>query len=185
MPKIVPTQKRLGKRAIMKKAGLICAAILAALSLSACGNQAENKAASPKKARTSKVVKHKKQAKHKQKTAQHKDKAQKPKAANSSAAANQTAANTQQQQQNQTQQQGQTQQAQTAQQPQTGNGQLPPSTDLHDFVNRYGESPTAYLTDHYGIAPEQALKMVPRNMKSSGEIQDEILIQQGQDPFKQ
>lgn len=59
MPKIVPTQKRLGKRAIMKKAGLICAAILAALSLSACGNQAENKAASPKKARTSKVVKHK------------------------------------------------------------------------------------------------------------------------------
>ena len=66
-----------------------------------------------------------------------------------------------------------------------GNGQLPPSTDLHDFVNRYGESPAAYLSDHYGMSPEQAVQSVPNNMKSSGEIQDTYQLQQGQDPFNQ
>lgn len=63
------------------------------------------------------------------------------------------------------------------------NGQLPPATDLHDFVNRYGESPAAYLTDHAGMSPEQAVQSVPNGMKSSGEMQDTYLLQQGQDPF--
>ena len=60
---------------------------------------------------------------------------------------------------------------------------MPPANDLHDFVNRYGESPAAYLAEHNGMSPEQAIQSVPDTMKTSGEIQDTYQIQQGQDPF--
>ena len=52
---------------IMKKIGLICAAVLVCGSLTACGNQSSKKASSSSKSNSSKVVKHhKKQNKKKQ-----------------------------------------------------------------------------------------------------------------------
>lgn len=66
---------------------------------------------------------------------------------------------------------------------QSNSNGLPPANDLHDFVNRYGESPAAYLVEHNGMSPEQAVQSVPDTMKTSGEIQDTYQIQQGQDPF--
>ncbi|MRH46857.1 hypothetical protein GIX82_08700 [Lactobacillus reuteri] len=66
---------------------------------------------------------------------------------------------------------------------QSSNNGLPPASNLHDFVNRYGESPAAYLAEHNGMSPEQAVQSVPDTMKTSGEIQDTYQIQQGQDPF--
>lgn len=107
--------------------------------------------------------------KHHKKAAKHSKK--KPSSSSSSSAAS---SNNQQQ----------NPQADGNQQAASGNGQLPPASDLHDFVNRYGESPAAYLSEHYGMSPEQAVQSVPDNMKSSGEIQDTIQLQHGQDPFK-
>jgi len=59
---------------------------------------------------------------------------------------------------------------------------LPPANDLHDFVNRYGESPAAYLAEHNGMSPEQAVQSVPDTMKASGEIQDQYMYEQVKDP---
>lgn len=49
-------------------------------------------------------------------------------------------------------------------------GDLPPATDLHDFVNRYGVSPALYKVQH-GMDQKSALDSTPDNMKTSGEIQ--------------
>lgn len=155
----------------MKKIGLICAVALAGMSLAACGMQSSTKkATSSSKISSSKVVKrHKKQNKKKQSSN------------NSSTSSNSenNVSNSNVKGNNQSQQTGQSNVTQQS----ANNGQLPPSSDLHDFVNRYGESPAAYLSDHYGMSPEQAVQSVPNNMKSSGEIQDTYMIQQGQDPF--
>lgn len=150
----------------MKKISLIAAAFLASLSLTACGNSASQHKAKQANS-SSKVVHHKKHKKqqHKKKTAS---------SSSSSSASVQSSSNQQQQ----------SQQGQQTQQSQSGNGQLPPATDLHDFVNKYGESPAAYLSDHYGMTPEQAVQSVPNDMKTSGEIQDTYQLQAGQDPFK-
>ena len=148
----------------MKKLSLICVATLLGMSLAGCGNNSSHKATSSSRASSSKVVKH------------HKKSSSKKQSSSSSSVAGQQAAN-----QSTTQQAGNVQGQQTSSTP--SNGQLPPSTDLHDFVNRYGESPAAYLSDHYGMSPEQAVQSVPNDMKSSGEIQDTYQLQQGQDPF--
>ncbi|RAM09994.1 hypothetical protein DPF85_05295 [Limosilactobacillus fermentum] len=150
----------------MKKISLIAAAFLASLSLAACGNSASQHKAKQANS-SSKVVHHKKHKKQ-----QHKKKA--ASSSSSSSASVQSSSNQQQQ----------SQQGQQTQQSQSGNGQLPPATDLHDFVNKYGESPAAYLSNHYGMTPEQAVQSVPNDMKTSGEIQDTYQLQAGQDPFK-
>ena len=155
----------------MKKIGLICATALLGMSLTACGSQSTKKAASSSKTSSSKVVKHHKKAN------KHSGKKQESVSSSSSSVANSSNQQT-------TKQQPQANNSQQASS-NNGNGQLPPSTDLHDFVNRYGESPAAYLSDHYGMSPEQAVQSVPNNMKSSGEIQDTYQLQQGQDPFNQ
>lgn len=147
----------------MKKIGLICAIALLGMSLTACGSQSANKTSSSSKTSSSRVVKHHKKAN------KYSEKKQESASSNSSSVAN---SSSQQAQGNNTQQASA-----------SNNGQLPPSTDLHDFVNRYGESPAAYLSDHYGMSPEQAVQSVPNNMKSSGEIQDTYQLQQGQEPF--
>lgn len=156
----------------MKKIGLICATALLGMSLTACGSQSTKKASSSSKTSSSKVVKHHKKAN------KHSEKKQESVSSSSSSVANSSNQQTTKQQQPQA---NNSQQASSN----NGNGQLPPSTDLHDFVNRYGESPAAYLSDHYGMSPEQAVQSVPNNMKSSGEIQDTYQLQQGQDPFNQ
>ncbi|KRN59473.1 hypothetical protein [Limosilactobacillus secaliphilus] len=148
----------------MKKFGLILTVLLTGCSLVACGNSSSKKGSSRKNA-TSKVVKHHKKSKKK---------ANSKKQSNSSSS---IANGTNSSQGRQPNNNGQQTQA-------SANGQLPPASDLHDFVNRYGESPAAYLSDHYGMSPEQAVQSVPNNMKSSGEIQDTIMLQQGKDPFK-
>lgn len=153
----------------MKKIGLICATALLGMSLTACGSQSTKKASSSSKTSSSKVVKHHKKAN------KHSEKKQESVSSSSSSVANSSNQQT-------TKQQPQANNSQQASS-NNGNGQLPPSTDLHDFVNRYGESPAAYLSDHYGMSPEQAVQSVPNNMKSSGEIQDTYQLQQGQDPF--
>ena len=155
----------------MKKIGLICATALLGMSLTACGSQSTKKATSSSKASSSKVVKHHKKAN------KHSEKKQESVSSSSSSVANSSNQQT-------TKQQPQANNSQQASS-NNGNGQLPPSTDLHDFVNRYGESPAAYLSDHYGMSPEQAVQSVPNNMKSSGEIQDTYQLQQGQDTFNQ
>lgn len=155
----------------MKKIGLICATALLGMSLTACGSQSTKKASSSSKTSSSKVVKHHKKAN------KHSEKKQESVSSSSSSVANSSNQQT-------TKQQLQANNSQQASS-NNGNGQLPPSTDLHDFVNRYGESPAAYLSDHYGMSPEQAVQSVPNNMKSSGEIQDTYQLQQGQDPFNQ
>ncbi len=146
-----------------------CLLAVAGLSLSACGNNSSSKSSSSKP-KSTKVVKHKHHKKNKKRSA-------KKASANKQAAASSSAVSSSNQQQGQQTTNGQ-------QQGSSANGQLPPSTDLHDFVNRYGESPAAYLSDHYGMSPEQAVQSVPDNMKSSGEIQDSNMLKQGQDPFK-
>ena len=154
----------------MKKIGLICATALLGMGLTACGSQSTKKASSSSKTSSSKVVKHHKKAN------KHSTKKQESASSNSSSVASSSS-----QQAISQQTQGNNNQQASA----SNNGQLPPSTDLHDFVNRYGESPAAYLSDHYGMSPEQAVQSVPNNMKSSGEIQDTYQLQQGQDPFNQ
>ena len=138
----------------MKKISLIAAAVLASMSLAACGNSASHNKA--KRANSSsKVVHHK----------HHKKQQHKKKAASSSSSSSSSVQSSSNQQQ-------QSQQGQQTQESQSGNGQLPPATDLHDFVNKYGESPAAYLMDHAGMSQSQALNSVPTDMKTSGEIQD-------------
>lgn len=154
----------------MKKIGLICATALLGMSLTACSSQSTKKTSSSSKASSSKVVKHHKKAN------KHSEKKQESASSNSSSVANSSS-----QQATSQQTQGKSNQQASA----SNSGQLPPSTDLHDFVNRYGESPSAYLSDHYGMSPEQAVQSVPNDMKTSGEIQDTYQLQQGQDPFNQ
>lgn len=149
----------------MKKIFLICTTVLVCGSLAACGNSSSTKSAS-KSSSSSKVIRH-----HKHKKQIHKK--------SSSSNSENNVSNSNVKDNNQSQQTGQSNVTQQS----ANNGQLPPSSDLHDFVNRYGESPAAYLSDHYGMSPEQAVQSVPNNMKSSGEIQDTYMIQQGQDPF--
>ena len=136
----------------MKKFSLIAAAVLASLSLAACGNSASQHKAK-RASSSSKVVHHK----------HHKKQQHKKRAASSSSSSSSSVQSSNNQQQSQ--------QGQQTQQSQSGNGQLPPASDLHDFVNKYGESPAAYLMDHAGMSQSQALNSVPTDMKTSGEIQ--------------
>ncbi|MBB1078311.1 hypothetical protein H5S09_02940 [Limosilactobacillus sp. STM2_1] len=51
--------------------------------------------------------------------------------------------------------------------------------DIHDFVNTYGETMTAYKIDH-GMSPQDALASTPDDMKTSGELQDQYMMNGGQ-----
>lgn len=51
--------------------------------------------------------------------------------------------------------------------------------DIHQFINKYGETPVGYLIKNRGMSTKAALNMVPMEMKVSGEIQEGYLIQQG------
>lgn len=157
----------------------------ALLSLTGC-NQSKQ-ASSSHHTKTVKVekAKHVKRHKREKKPKRTKKKAKQKGVTQEKQAENQTAS-----QQQTAGQQGQAQQNQ--QQPQTtpdsqqmasaSNAQLPPSSDLHDFVNRYGESPAAWLCEH-GMNQKQALDQLPDSMKSSGEMQTQFLLDQGKNPY--
>lgn len=162
----------------MKKIGLICAAMLMGISLTACGRQSSNKASTSSKTSSSKVIKQHKNGVKKQ------VKKESLFSSNSASSSNNNIANSGSQQiQASSNHSQQVQQNKPQSTQQSNSNGLPPASDLHDFVNRYDESPAAYLSEHNGMSPEQAVQSVPDTMKTSGEIQDTYQIQQGQDPF--
>lgn len=59
-------------------------------------------------------------------------------------------------------------------------GKLPPANSLSDFVNKYGESPAAYLSDHKGYSAKQALDMLPDGMMTFGERQTKAALDRGE-----
>lgn len=145
----------------MKKMGLICAAVLLCGGLAGCGNSSSHKATSSSRASSSKVVKHRKKSSSKKQSS------------SSSSVASQQAISQSTTQQS-TNQQGQQSTIQSS-----NNAAAPQASNLSDFVNRYGESPAAYMMDHYGMSQSQALNSVPDNMKSSGELQYQEGVRQG------
>lgn len=147
----------------MKRLSLISFTVLACLSLSACGTNSKQ-AKQESEASSLKIA----NSKLKKKVNKHSVK--KTNNNNSSSSTDSSI-----QQNNQQTQSNGSQQASSN----NGTGQLPPSIDLHDFVNRYGESPAAYMMDHYGMSQQQALNSTPDNMKSSGELQYQEGIRQG------
>ena len=147
----------------MKKISLLCAVVIAGLSLTACGNSSQNKNTTSKQT-SSKVVK-----KHHKKVKRSKKKVNKSKHASSSSA---VSASSQQNQQQQTQTSNGQQQAS-----QSSNG-LSPASDIHDFVNRYGVSPALWKMQH-GMNAKDALMSTPEDMRTTGENQDVTGIQQG------
>ena len=167
----------------LKKISLICSTVLIGLALTACGNSSSQKPtnSSNSSSKTTKAVKHHKVRKESEKDTQSSSSS----AASSQSNSQASQTSTQQSGQNSSQQQAvqSTQQSNSQQASQSNSNGLPPANDLHDFVNRYGESPAAYLAEHNGMSPEQAVQSVPDIMKTSGEIQDTYQIQQGQDPF--
>lgn len=147
----------------MKKVGLICAVALAGMSLAACGNQSSsNRTSSSSKASSSKVVKH------------HKKQNKKKQSSSSSASSN----NSQNVQQQRNVTQSTPQQGQASQQNnQQVNSDPTQSGDIHSFVNQYGVSPALYKMQHYGMSQQQALDSTPDNMKTSGELQTQHLME--------
>lgn len=143
----------------MKKLSLICVATLLGMSLAGCGNNSSHKATSSSRTSSSKVVKH------------HKKNSSKKQSSSSSSAASQQVVS-----QPTTQQSGN---AQSTNQASNSVATAPQAGNLSDFVNRYGESPAAYMMDHYGMSQSQALNSVPDNMKSSGELQYQEGVRQG------
>lgn len=143
----------------MKKLSLICVATLLGMSLAGCGNNSSHKATSSSRDSSSKVVKH------------HKKNSSKKQSSSSSGAASQQVVS-----QTTTQQSGN---AQSTNQTSNSVATAPQAGNLSDFVNRYGESPAAYMMDHYGMSQSQALNSVPDNMKSSGELQYQEGVRQG------
>ncbi|MFK5676070.1 hypothetical protein [Ligilactobacillus sp. LYQ60] len=53
------------------------------------------------------------------------------------------------------------------------------ANNLHDFVNRYGMSPAAYKMQHDGMTAQQALDATPDNLKTTGELQLQHSMEQG------
>ncbi|WP_167711130.1 hypothetical protein [Weissella cibaria] len=59
-----------------------------------------------------------------------------------------------------------------------------PNTDIHSFINKYGTTPAGWLVQNKGMSVKDALAATPNNMQTSGEIQDEYMYDQGQDPVQ-
>lgn len=143
----------------MKKLSLISFAVLACLSLSACGTNSkqakQDSEASSLKIANSKLKK--------------KAKKQSSKKKHSTSSSSAVSASSQQQQTQSSN--GQPQASQSS------NG-LPPASDIHDFVNRYGVSPALWKMQH-GMNAKDALMSTPEEMRTTGENQDVTGIQQG------
>lgn len=67
----------------------------------------------------------------------------------------------------------------SSQAPQASSNSADDSGNIHDFVNKYGESPAAYKMDHYGMSADQALANTPDTMKTSGELQYQEGVREG------
>ena len=165
----------------MKKIGLICATVLMSLTLTACGSSSSQKPTkiSSSSSSTKSVQKHKSAKKNKQ------EKKKQSSISSTSSSSSQSAA-----QQNTNQDRSQQQTTQASQSSNSNNSSANGNTssgidnfngDIHDFVNTYGETMAAYKIDH-GMSVKDALYSTPDSMKTSGELQDQHMYEQGMDP---
>lgn len=148
----------------MKKI-LIPLACLSALTLSACQNSSKSadQASSSKMTRTSQSSSKSKTASKKKRQAKHAKSAKKPSAAKPSSSASASSSS-------------------SSNAPADYQALFAGET-LTSFVNKYGESPAAYLVDHYGLSPREALYATPDSLESFGEMQSESMYRKGQDPY--
>ena len=158
----------------MKHILLLSATALACFSLAACGQTSHHSTASSSST-SSKVVHHKKRSKSVRKRMK--------KQTQSSSSSSSSVSNSQQSSQNSSNTQQSNQNSQGQQTKSSQPSQDPSADNLHDFVNKYGESPAAYKMEHDGMSAHDALMSTPNDMKTSGEIQDTYMYQKGQDPF--
>ena len=59
-----------------------------------------------------------------------------------------------------------------------------PNIDIHAFINKYGTTPAGWLVQNKGMSVKDALAATPDTMETSGELQDEYMYDQGQDPVQ-
>lgn len=135
----------------MKKALMLAATFLIILSLSACGSSKNSRDNSQDS--SSHTTKTHKKHNHKKQTS--KVKTEKESSSSSSSIPEQSSVSSQSKTV-----------ASSKSEPQT----------LSEFVNKYGMSPVAYKMKYQGMSQKEALASTPRNMKSSGEIQAEYVM---------
>lgn len=154
----------------MKKLILISTVLLAGLSLSACGNNNKQAASSSDSSKESSLKAANASLKHR--ISQQKKQSKTISSSidsSSSSFSDQQSANTS----------GSSSQSQ-APSTQASNNQGSQNVDnfngdIHDFINTYGETMAAYKIDH-GMSVKDALNSTPDDMKTSGELQDQYMM---------
>jgi DNA mismatch repair ATPase MutL len=168
----------------MKKI-LIPLACLSALTLSACQNSSKpaDQASSSKTTRTRQSSSKSKPASKKKRQAKDAKSAKKPSAAKpSSSASSSSAASSSSRVSSASSSSASASSSSSSNAPADYQALFAGET-LTSFVNKYGESPAAYLVDHYGLSPKEALHATPDSLESFGEMQSESMYRKGQDPY--
>lgn len=168
----------------MKKI-LIPLACLSALTLSACQNSSKpaDQASSSKTTRTRQSSSKSKPASKKKRQAKDAKSAKKPSAAKpSSSASSSSAASSSSRVSSASSSSASASSSSSSNAPADYQALFAGET-LTSFVNKYGESPAAYLVDHYGLSPKEALYATPDSLESFGEMQSESMYRKGQDPY--
>lgn len=173
----------------MKKI-LIPLACLSALTLSACQNSSKpaDQASSSKTTRTHQSSSKSKPASKKKRQAKDAKSAKKPSAAKPSSSASSSSAASSSSRVNSASSAASSSSSASASSSSSSNAPadyqaLFAGETLTSFVNKYGESPAAYLVDHYGLSPKEALYATPDSLESFGEMQSESMYRKGQDPY--
>ena len=154
----------------MKRLILISTVLLAGLSLSACGNNNTQAARSSESSKESSLKAANASLKHR--ISQQKKQSK----TNSSSIESSSSSFSDQQSANTSGSSSQSQASST----QTSNNQGSQNVDnfngdIHDFINTYGETMAAYKIDH-GMSVKDALNSTPDDMKTSGELQDQYMM---------
>ncbi|MDD6416235.1 MAG: hypothetical protein PUF89_03415 [Lactobacillus porci] len=173
----------------MKKI-LIPLACLSALTLSACQNSSKpaDQASSSKTTRTRQSSSKSKPASKKKRQAKDAKSAKKPSAAKPSSSASSSSAASSSSRVSSASSAASSSSSASASSSSSSNAPadyqaLFAGETLTSFVNKYGESPAAYLVDHYGLSPREALYATPDSLESFGEMQSESMYRKGQDPY--
>ena len=154
----------------MKRLILISTVLLAGLSLSACGNNSKQASSSSDGSKESSLKAAIASLKHR--ISQHKKQSK----TNSSSIESSSSSFSDQQSANTSGSSSQSQASST----QASNNQGSQNVDnfngdIHDFINTYGETMAAYKIDH-GMSVKDALNSTPDDMKTSGELQDQYMM---------
>lgn len=154
----------------MKRLILISTVLLAGLSLSACGNNNKQAASSSDSSKESSLKAANASLKHR--ISQQKKQSK----TNSSSIESSSSSFSDQQSANTSGSSSQSQASST----QASNNQGAQNVDnfngdIHDFINTYGETMAAYKIDH-GMSVKDALNSTPDDMKTSGELQDQYMM---------